>query len=119
MEEFAKYLNIVLILAAVFMGFKQGLAMVSGKPEMIELFAKWNFNKTTVQMLGVVTVLSAILIVFPKTFVWGNYLMAATILMILCFQLYDKNLKGAALELPFLLLNLLIIYFQYPIKKWL
>jgi len=118
MEAFTKYLNTILILVAVYMGFKQGWAMLSGKQEMLELFGKWNFNKSAVMVVGAITILSAILIVIPKTFVWGNFLMAAGILMILCFQLYDNNLKGAALELPFLLLNMVIIYLQYPIKNW-
>lgn len=117
MEIVTKYLNIVLMLIAVFMGLKQGWAMLSGKPEMLELFGKWNFNRSAVMLLGALTMLGAILIVFPKTFVWGNFLMAAVILLILCFQLLDQNLKGAALEIPFLLLNLAIIYFQYPIKN--
>ena len=118
MEAFAKYLNIFLLLVAVYMGLKQGWAMFSGKPEMLELFGKWNFNKPAVMVVGAVTIISAILIVIPKTFVWGNFLMAAGILMILCFQLTDRSLKGAAIELPFLLLNLVIIYLQYPIKNW-
>ncbi len=118
MEGFAKYLNIVLILIAVFMGFKQGWAMLSGKPEMLELFGKWNFSKYAVMLVGAITILSAVLIVIPKTFVWGNFLMATGILMILCFQLLDMNLKGAAIELPFLILNLIIIYLQYPFKNW-
>lgn len=117
MEAFTKYLNIVLIVIAVFMGFKQGWAMLSGKPEMLELFGKWNFNKSAVMVVGTITMISAILIVIPKTFIWGNFLMAAGILMILCFQLLDRDLKGAAIELPFLLLNLVIIYLQYPFKN--
>lgn len=68
-------------------------------------------------MLGLVTVLSAVLIMFPKTFVWGNFLMAAMILLIVCFQLLDKDLRGVGVELPFLLLNLLIVYFQHPFKN--
>jgi hypothetical protein len=43
--------------------------------------------------------------------------MAAGILLIICFHLLDKDLKGAAIELPFLLLNLLIIYLQHPLAK--
>lgn len=113
-----KILNSVLILFAVFMGFKQGFAMMTGKAEMLELFSKWGFSKTSVAVLGIVTVLSAILIVIPKTFVWGNFLMAATILMIICFHLSDKDFKGVAIELPFLLLNLLIIYLQHPLKNY-
>lgn len=58
-----------------------------------------------------------LLILFPRTFVWGNTIMAATILCIICIQLNESNLRGAAIEGPFLLLNLLIIYLQYPLGK--
>lgn len=112
-----KILNSALILVAVFMGFKQGYAMLTGKPEMLEMFSKWNFSKTAVMVNGAVTILAALLILFPKTFVWGNFIMAAGILMIICLHLLDKNLKGMAVEIPFLLLNLVIIYLQYPLSK--
>ena len=111
-----KILNSVLILVAVFMGFKQGFAMISGKPEMMELFGKWGFSKSGLMINGAITVLSAVLILFPKTFVWGNFLMAAGILLIICFHLLDKDLKGVMVELPFLLLNMIIIYLQHPFK---
>jgi hypothetical protein len=68
-------------------------------------------------IFGAVTLVSSLLILFPKTFIWGNFLMAATILCLVCFHLLDKNLKGAAIELPFLLINLVIIYLQYPLAK--
>lgn len=112
-----KLINSVLILVAVFIGFKQGYAMFSGKPEMLEMFSKWNFSKTAVMINGVVTMIAALLILFPKTFVWGNFLMAAGILMIICLQLLNKDVKGAAIEIPFLLLNLVIIYLQHPLQK--
>ncbi|PXW16217.1 MULTISPECIES: DoxX family protein [Chryseobacterium] len=112
-----KIINSALILVAVFMGFKQGWAMFSGKPEMLEMFSKWNFSKTTVMVNGAVTIIAALLILFPKTFVWGNFIMAAGILMIICLHLSDKDLKGVAIEIPFLLLNLIIIYLQHPFTK--
>jgi len=112
-----KLINSVLILIAVCMGVKQGYAMFSGKPEMLEMFGKWNFSKTAVMINGGATILAAVLILFPKTFVWGNFLMAAGILMIICLQLVSKDLKGASIEIPFLLLNLVILYFQHPLNK--
>jgi len=112
-----KIINSVLILVAFFMGFKQGYAMLSGKPEMVQMFSKWNFSKTAIMINGAVTIIAALLILFPKTFVWGNFLMATGILMIICFQLLNKDLKGAAVEIPFLLLNLVIIYLQHPFKN--
>lgn len=112
-----KILNSILILCAVFMGLKQGYAMLTVKAEMLEMFSKWNFSKTAIMINGAVTILSALLILFPKTFVWGNFLMGAGIFMIMCLHLLDKDLKGFAIELPFLLLNLVIIYLQHPLAK--
>ena len=99
------------------MGLKQGYAMFSAKPEMLEMFNKWGFSKTAVMINGAITMVSALLILHPKTFVWGNFIMAAGVLMIMCLHLLDKDLKDALIELPFLLLNLIIIYLQHPLSK--
>lgn len=112
-----KIINSVLILFAVFMGTKHGWNMLTAKPEMLEMFGKWNLGKNEVIINGAVTLLASVLILFPKTFVWGNFLMAAGILMIICLQLLNKDLKGVAIEIPFLLLNLVIIYLQHPLKN--
>lgn len=112
-----RILNTLLILFAVYMGLKQGWAMVSGKPAMLEMFGKWHLGRTAVTIFGALTLLSVILIIFPATFLWGNFLMAASILLIICFQLQEHNIRGAGIELPFLLLNLLIIYLQHPLAK--
>lgn len=112
-----KIINAVLILFAAYMGIKQGWAMFSGKSEMLELFGKWNVGKQGVMVLGSFTLLSVVLMLVPKTFVWGNFLMAAGILLIICFHLLDKNLKGVMTELPFFLLSLVIIYLQHPLAK--
>lgn len=112
-----KIINSVLILVALYMGCKQGYAMFSGKSEMMEMFGKWGFSKTALMINGAVTIIAALLILHPKTFVWGNFLMAAGILLIICFHLLDKDFKGVLIELPFLVLNLIIIYLQHPLKS--
>jgi len=112
-----KIISGILIAIAVFMGVKQGLAMMTGKLEMLEMFGKWNFSRNAITILGAVTLLSGVLIAIPKTFLWGNFLMAATILLIICFHLLDKDLKGVAIEVPFLLLNLAIIYLGHPLAN--
>lgn len=91
--------------------------MLVAKPEMLEMFGKWGIGKQAVIVNGAVTLLASVLILIPKTFVWGNFLMAAGILMIICLQLFHKDLKGVAIEIPFLLLNLVIIYLQHPLRK--
>lgn len=112
-----KIISGILMLVAVGMGLKQGFAMFSGKLEMLEIFSKWGFTKTSLAINGAITMLSALLILHPKTFVWGNFLMAAGILLIICFRLLDRDLKGFAIELPFLALNLIILYLHHPLSK--
>lgn len=112
-----KIINALLILFAAYMGTKQGWAMLSGKNEMLEMFGKWHVGKQGVMALGFFTLLSVALMLIPKTFVWGNFLMAAGILLIICFHLLDKDFKGVLVELPFFLLSLLIIYLQHPLAK--
>lgn len=112
-----KIINAALILFAVFMGTKHGWNMLTAKPDMLAMFGKWNFSKNAVMINGAVTLIASLLILFPKTFVWGNFLMSAGILMIICLQLLHKDLKGVAVEVPFLLLNLVIIYLQHPLKS--
>jgi hypothetical protein len=112
-----KIINTALILFAAYMGIKQGWAMFSGKTGMLDMFGKWNVGKQGVMVLGVCTLLSVVLMLVPKTFVWGNFLMAAGILLIVCFHLLDKNLKGVMIELPFFFLSLIIIYLQHPLSK--
>jgi len=112
-----KIFNSILIVIAVFMGLKQGWAMFMGKVEMVEMFSKWNFGRTGLMMNGSITMISALLILYPKTFLWGNFIMAAGILLIICLHLLDKDMKGMIVELPFLLLNLIIIYLQHPLAK--
>lgn len=96
------------------MGIKQGYAMLSGSEQMVSMFSKWGFTKTTLALNGAITLLSAILLLFPKTFVWGNTLMALGIIMIIGFHIKDGDWKGVGIELPFLLLNLILIYLKYP-----
>ncbi|MEJ0056647.1 MAG: hypothetical protein WDN75_13930 [Bacteroidota bacterium] len=117
MSIILKIINSLLILFAVYMGLKQGWAMSSGKTEMLDMFTKWNVGKTGVMIFGIVTMVSSVMILVPKTFLLGNFLMATSILLIVCFHLMHKDLKGVAVELPFFLLNWVIIYLQHPLDK--
>lgn len=100
------------------MGLKQGWAMLTGSESMLEMFSKWHFNKLAVGVLGFLTLAGTLMILFPQTYLAGNFLMAASILLVLCLQLSSANLMGAATEVPFILMNLMLIYFQYPNYKF-
>lgn len=110
-----KIINSALMLFAAFMGVKHGWGGLSAKPEALEMFQKWNIGKYGVMAVGFFTILSAVLILIPRTFLWGNFLMAAGIMLMMCLHLQARDLKGAAIEIPFLLLNLVIIYLRHPL----
>lgn len=112
-----KIINTLLMLFALYMGLKQGSAMLTGKPEMLGMFSKWNFSKNAVMLFGIFTILGALLMLFPKTFLLGNFITAAGILLIIIFHLHNNDIKGVFIELPFLLLSLVIIYLQHPLTN--
>ena len=107
----------LLTLFVVYMGFKQGWAMVCAKPQMLDMFGKWHFSNAGIKAFGIITLVSALLILFPQTFTAGNILMAITILVIIGLQLSIRDIKGALVEIPFLLMNLVLIWLQYPLSK--
>ena len=69
-----KIINTILILFALFMGIKHGWAGIMGKPEVLEMFAKWNIGKAWVLILSILTLVSAAMLLFPQTFFWGNFI---------------------------------------------
>lgn len=112
-----KIITLAILLLTAFMGFRQGYAMVTGTPEMIDLFEKWNFSRTGSTVFGAITILSAAMILFPKTYFLGNSIMALSILLIICLHLSAKDLKAASIEIPFIVMNLILIYFGYPFAR--
>jgi hypothetical protein len=112
-----KVLNSALIVFVVYLALKHGWYMLTAKPEAVNIFAKWGLGKPYAVGYGLILCTAAIFILFPKTFVWGNYIMAAGILLFICFQVYHHQLQEALVEVPFLLLNLIILYLQHPLKS--
>ncbi|NGM71805.1 hypothetical protein [Sphingobacterium sp. SGL-16] len=54
-----KLINSALILVAVFLGIKHGWNMLMAKPEMLDMFGKWNFSKNAVILNGAITLLAS------------------------------------------------------------
>ncbi|WP_083325874.1 hypothetical protein [Hymenobacter coccineus] len=57
------------------------------------------------------------LLLFPATFLAGNLLNAAGILLIMGYALQTGNLRTAALEIPFPLLPLGLLWLRHPLAK--
>lgn len=111
-------LNTIIMVFATSISAKQGLAMINPKQNVLETFASYGVNKAELKILGAVTLLSGLLTLLPGTFVAGNVLMAAAILYVICLKLRHMDFKGFAVELPFIMLNILMIYMQYPVNDF-
>jgi hypothetical protein len=112
-----KVINSILILFALFMGVKQGWAMISLKPDMLEMFSRFHLSKSAIMAMGALTIIAALLVLIPQTFLWGNFLTAALILFIIALDLSQRDLKAAAIEIPFLLVSLVILYLGHPLSR--
>lgn len=104
-----------LLLTTVALSAKQGYGMLTDQPEPSELLGKLGLGRPARAALGGAVVLGAGLTLVPATFVGGSILSATCILSILGLQLHQRNLAGAATEVPFLLLALGILYLRHPL----
>jgi hypothetical protein len=112
-----KIINTILILFTVFMSVKHGWGAMSGKPEALAMFAEWEIGKTGIRIFGAVVLISGVLILFPKTFFWGNFLTSAGILCVLMFFIQQRDFKSVLIEIPFLILPWIILYLRHPLAK--
>jgi len=113
---FTRVITSLIMLFVVFMGFKQGAAFVGGKPETVTLFEKANLSPFWQMLFGAVTIASALFVLHPQLFKLGNSVMAVSILFMICLRLSFKDVKSALIELPFLGLNMLLLYLKYPLS---
>ena len=110
-------LNTTLTAVAACMNTEQGLMMQNSKQELLEMNNKGGLDKPRLIVLGIITFVSGLLFVLPGTFDPGDFLMFSVFLITMCFQLETKDLSGFARELPFIALNLMLLYMQYPLQE--
>lgn len=113
----AKVFTVILMFSVVALGIKQGLSMINAQPEMVVLFNKFNYDVAHVQVYGILTIICSVLVLFPQTYSLGNVAMAVTILFIAILQVCLYQYLKALIEVPFLLLNVWLIYLKYPFKS--
>jgi len=117
MALFLKLLAGALLLVSATLSARQSWAMLHSQPPALELLQRLGMSRLGQVALGVVVLLGAALTLLPATFWAGGFVSAACILLILSLQLTHHNLPGAAGELPFLLLALLVLYLGHPLAR--
>jgi len=112
-----KLLAAALLLASAALSARQGWAMLHGQPPALALLQRLGIGRPGQVALGAAVLLGAVGTLLPATFWVGGYVSAASILLLLTLQLTHHNLTGAAAEVPFLLLVLLVLYLGHPLAR--
>lgn len=113
-----KIISIVLLLISSFLSLKHGWdAFQPANAEQAKMMADLGITKTIMPVVGAVSIVIGLMLLFPQTFFLGNLLNAITILLIMAFSLRAGNTKMAFIEIPFLALPLLLIWLKYPFKN--
>ncbi len=115
----SKIISGVLILLTVVLQVKHfwdGLH-IDKSPEALKMLTELNINKSYMPYFGVLTLLVALFVLFPKTFFIGNVLNAVTIVLIIAMALRADNYKIALMEIPFLLIPLVLIWLKHPLRN--
>ena len=111
----------LLVLVSVYLSVRHGWAGLTQtfKPAEAKMLADLGFTKPSLYVVSVASLASALLLQFPPTFLLGNLLNAAVILLMLALALHVGNLRLAAIEIPFLLLPLALalIWLKHPLAR--
>lgn len=107
----------IVLLATVYFGFSHG-SRVFQKPseQYLEMMTMLGITNSMRITFGVVSIFSAFLILFPKTFFLGNTLRAVLLIVMMALALKAGNFKFALIEVPFVIMPLILIYLGYPLK---
>jgi hypothetical protein len=112
----ARIISAILVLLAFVMGLRHGVDLVRSTPAKVLETLHISLSQPTILTIGVLTCAGAILVLFPQTFFAANFISAAVVLYLAASQSKTHNLRGALVELPFVLLPLLVLYLGYPFK---
>jgi hypothetical protein len=98
------------------MGLRHGVDLLRSTPAKVQETLHISLNQQTIVVIGILTCMGAVLVLLPPTFFAANFISAVVILYLAAVQSKAHNLRGALVELPFVLLPLLMLYLGYPFK---
>jgi len=113
-----KIISGILILVSAFMGTRvgwQGLNIQPGDTgPFVQIKQKLNFSKSALKVLAVLTILGAVLLLLPQTFLLANILNICLFLFLIVRWLMIGDMKSALSEVPFLLIPVLLLFLKHP-----
>lgn len=114
MKNVRRVISGMLILATLYMAFKQGLSMILSDQDMLGMLSQWGISGLIVQMMGSLVIVGALLLLYHKTFKVGNIITLVVIAYIIVSQLLNKDFESALIELPFFIMPLILLYLGHP-----
>jgi hypothetical protein len=112
----ARIVSAILVLLAFVVGLRHGVDLIRSTPAKVLETLHISLSQPTVLTIEIFTCVGAVLVLFPQTFFAANFISAAVVLYLAAVQSKAHNLRGALIELPFVLLPLLLLYLGYPFK---
>ena len=112
-----KILSGALLLVSVGLSLRHGWQGVTGRvpPEIAQTVADMGVTRPVMTVLAWSNLVVAGLLLLPATFFAGNVLNAAGILLLMAYALHAGNPTFAAIEVPFLLLPLALLWLRHPL----
>ncbi len=112
-----RILSGILIAIMSFLGVRHGWQSLTMSPAQAHVALGLDFSRGALIGLGVLSLLSAVLVLLPQTFLVANVITGCSIFYIAALQCTQRNLRGALIEIPFLLLPLILLFLGHPFKK--
>jgi hypothetical protein len=114
----ARIISGVLLLITAYFGFSHG-SRVFQKPsqQYLEMMQALGITNPMRIAFGIISIVSALLILFPKTFFLGNTTRAVLLILMMALALKAGNYKFALIEIPFVMMPLILIYLGHPLKN--
>ncbi|HTN17883.1 MAG TPA: DoxX family protein [Chitinophagaceae bacterium] len=112
-------ISLVLLITSVALSFKHGWDTLQYKsnPQSLQMMNELGMDTSFIPVLGTLAIVTGMLLLFPKTFFWGNVLHALSIVLIMALALRAGNVKMVLMEIPFLMMPLVMIWLKYPFKN--
>jgi hypothetical protein len=112
-------ISLVLLIVSVALSFKHGCDTFHyrSNPQSLKMMSELGISAGAIPVMGALTILTGILLLFPKTFFWGNVLNAISIVLIMVLALRAGKVNMVVMEIPFLIIPLVMIWLKYPFKN--
>ncbi|HTN45780.1 MAG TPA: DoxX family protein [Flavipsychrobacter sp.] len=112
-------ISLVLLIVSAALSFKHGWDTFNYKnnPQSLKMMSELGISEKVIPLMGALTILTGILLLFPRTFFWGNVLNAMSIVLIMALALRAGHVNMVLIEIPFLILPLVMIWLKYPFKN--